>query len=139
MINKLGKDTMVTKESIFAEFKIAKEKDLKKSTTNEPYENCFTNRLKLLKSHKDAKQTNPGIYRNLDVKFDNLIAAYSSPVPVDYFYKSVFGKTYAEYKESVRVAELTELQKEKEDKRREKEKQELKKEKAEDVKEISIN
>jgi septin family protein len=130
---------MVTKEEIFAEFKIAKQKDLKKSTKDAPYENCFTNRLKLLKSHKDAKQTNPGVYRHLDVNFDSLITAYSSPVPVDYFYKSVFGKTYAEHKESVRVEDLTELQKEKEDKRREKEKQELKKEKAEDVKETSIN
>ena len=129
MINKLGKDTMVTKEEIFAEFKIAKQKDLNK----------LTKRLKLLKSHKDAKQTNPGVYRHLDVNFDSLITAYSSPVPVDYFYKSVFGKTYAQYKESVRVEDLTELQKEKEDKRREKEKQELKKEKAEDVKETSIN
>ena len=46
---------MMTKEQIFDEFKIAKEKDIAKSTTKPPYENVFTNRLNVLKSHRDAK------------------------------------------------------------------------------------
>ena len=73
---------MMTKEQIFEEFKVAKEKDIAKSTTNPPYENVFTNRLNLLKSHRDAKKSNPKSYRHLDINFDNLILAYSSPVPL---------------------------------------------------------
>ena len=38
---------MITKESIFKEFAIAKEKDIAKSTTKPPYENVFTNRIKV--------------------------------------------------------------------------------------------
>ena len=72
---------MMTKEQIFEEFKIAKEKDIAKSTTKPPYENVFTNRLNLLKSHRDAKKSNPKSYRHLDINFDNLILAYSAPVP----------------------------------------------------------
>ena len=79
---------MMTKEQIFEEFKVAKEKDIAKSTTNPPYENVFTNRLNLLK-FIDAKKSNPKSYRHLDINFDNLILAYSSPVPVDHFYKNV--------------------------------------------------
>ena len=63
---------MMTKEQIFEEFKVAKEKDIAKSTTNPPYENVFTNRLNLLKSHRDAKKSNPKSYRHLDINFDNL-------------------------------------------------------------------
>ena len=88
---------MMTKEQVFEEFKIAKQKDLQQSTQNEPYEDVFTNRLQLLNSHKVAKKSNPKMYRNLDINFDNLILAYSSPVPVDHFYKKVFGKTLSEY------------------------------------------
>ena len=89
---------MIDKQTIFEEFKIAKQKDLQQSTTNEPYEDCFTNRLQLLKSHKDAKKSNPKMYRHLDINFDNLILAYSSPVPVDYFYNRIFGMSLQEYK-----------------------------------------
>ena len=39
---------MITKESIFEEFKIAKEKDIEKSKTPPQYENVFTNRIKVL-------------------------------------------------------------------------------------------
>ena len=100
---------MMTKEQIFEEFKIAKEKDIAKSTTKPPYENVFTNRLNLLKSHRDAKKSNPKSYRHLDINFDNLILAYSAPVPVDHFYKKVFGKTLSEYE----IEELLILQKNK--------------------------
>jgi|TARA_B100000424_G_scaffold251253_1_gene226577 hypothetical protein len=99
---------MITKESIFKEFAIAKEKDIAKSTTKPPYENVFTNRIKVLESHRDAKKSNPNQYSNLDIKFDNLILAYKSPVPVDHFYKVVFGKTLAEYEHDKRVEEQKE-------------------------------
>ena len=58
---------MITKESIFEEFKIAKEKDIAKSKTPPPYENVFTNRIKVLESHRDAKKSHPNQYRNLDI------------------------------------------------------------------------
>ena len=106
---------MMTKEQIFEEFKVAKEKDIAKSTTNPPYENVFTNRLNLLKSHRDAKKSNPKSYRHLDINFDNLILAYSSPVPVDHFYQTVFNKTLSQYEHDKRIEELTEKQKEKEE------------------------
>ena len=60
------------KENLFKEFKIAKNKDLKKSK--------------------------PAIYEFLDINFDNLILAYEDKSPRDYFYKKVFGMTYAEKK-----------------------------------------
>ena len=40
---------MITKETIFEEFKIAKEKDIAKSKSKPPYENVFTNRIAVLK------------------------------------------------------------------------------------------
>ena len=122
---------MMTKEQIFDEFKIAKEKDIAKSKTKPPYENVFTNRIALLKSHRDAKKSHPNQYRHLDINFDRLILAYQSPVPVDHFYKIVFGKTLAEYEHDKRLAELTEKQKEREEEKRLKEK--------EDVKETTFN
>ena len=127
---------MIDKQTIFEEFKIAKQKDLQQSTTNEPYEDCFTNRLQLLKSHKDAKKSNPKMYRNLDINFDNLILAYSSPVPVDYFYNRIFGMSLHEYKYKKYVEEMTEKQKEKEEKLKKEEKEKLK---IEDVEEITFN
>ena len=123
---------MIDKQILFDEFKIAKQKDLQQSTTNEPYEDCFTNRLALLKSHKDAKKSNPKMYRNLDVNFDNLILAYSSQIPVDYFYKKVFGLTLQEYKYKKYVEEMTEKQKEKEEAKK-------KESQIEDVKEVTFN
>jgi hypothetical protein len=127
---------MIDKQTLFDEFKIAKQKDLQQSTTNEPYEDVFTNRLQLLNSHKVAKKSNPKLYRNLDVNFDNLILAYSSPVPVDHFYKKVFGLTLQEYKYKKYVEEMTEKQKEKEEKLKKEEKEKLK---IEDVEEITFN
>ena len=117
---------MFTKEQIFEEFSIAKEKDIAKSTKKPPYENCFTNRLKLLKSHSDAKKSNPRAYRHLDINFDNLILAYSAPVPVDHFYKTIFGKTLSEYEHDRRIADLTEKQKEREEAKKLKEKEDEK-------------
>jgi hypothetical protein len=127
---------MIDKQTIFEEFKIAKQKDLQQSTQNEPYEDVFTNRLQLLNSHKVAKKSNPKMYRNLDINFDNLILAYSSPVPVDHFYKKVFGLTLQEYKYKKYVEEMTEKQKEKEEKLKKEQKEKLK---IEDVEEITFN
>ena len=128
---------MIDKMTIFEEFKIAKQKDIAKSKTKPPYENVFTNRIALLKSHRDAKKSHPKSYRHLDINFDNLILAYSAPVPVDHFYKVVFGKTLAQYNESKRIEDMTELQKEKDQKRREREKNDEKKEK--NAEEVIIN
>ena len=49
---------MNTKQSIFKEFEIAKQKDIAKSKKPEPREEVFTNRLAVLKSHRDAKKSN---------------------------------------------------------------------------------
>ena len=38
---------MMTKEQVFDEFKIAKEKDIAKSKSKPPYENVFTNRQRV--------------------------------------------------------------------------------------------
>ena len=124
---------MITKETIFEEFKIAKQKDIAKSKTKPPYENVFTNRIAVLKSHIETKKSHPNQYRNIDINFDNLLLAYQSPVPVDHFYKVVFGKTLEQYEHDKRLQELTEKQLEKEE---EKKKKDLE---VEGVKEVSFN
>ena len=124
---------MITKETIFEEFKIAKQKDIAKSTNKPPYENMFTNRIAVLRSHADTKKTNPKMYRNLDINFDRLILAYQSPVPVDHFYKVVFGMTLKEYEHKKMIDEMTEKQKEREEEKKKKEKE------IEGVKEVTFN
>ena len=114
---------MMTKEQVFDEFNIAKNKDIAKSTSKPPYENVFTNRLNVLKSHRDAKKSHPKSYRHLDINFENLILAYSAPVPVDHFYKTIFNKTLSEYEHDKRLADLTEKQKEREEAKKLKEKE----------------
>ena len=117
---------MMTKEQVFDEFKIAKEKDIAKSKSKPPYENVFTNRLNVLRSHRDAKKSHPKSYRHLDINFDNLILAYSAPVPVDHVYKTVCGKTVSEDTQDKRTEDMTELQKEKEEAKKLKEKEDEK-------------
>ena len=117
---------MMTKEQIFDEFKIAKDKDIAKSTSKPPYENVFTNRLNVLRSHLDAKKSHPKSYRHLDINFENLILAYSAPVPVDHFYKTIFNKTLSEYEHDKRLADLTEKQKERQEAKKLKEKEDEK-------------
>ena len=117
---------MMTKEQVFDEFKIAKEKDIAKSKSKPPYENVFTNRLNVLRSHRDAKKSHPKSYRHLDINFDNLILAYSAPVPVDHFYKTIFNKTLSEYEHDKRLADLTEKQKERQEAKKLKEKEDEK-------------
>ena len=116
----------MTKEQIFDEFKIAKEKDIAKSTSKPPYENVFTNRLNVLRSHRDAKKSHPKSYRHLDINFENLILAYSAPVPVDHFYKTIFNKTLSEYEHDKRLADLTEKQKERQEAKKLKDKEDEK-------------
>jgi len=116
----------MTKEQIFDEFKIAKDKDIAKSTSKPPYENVFTNRLNVLRSHRDAKKSHPKSYRHLDINFENLILAYSAPVPVDHFYKTIFNKTLSEYEHDKRLADLTEKQKERQEAKKLKEKEDEK-------------
>ena len=124
---------MIDKQILFDEFKIAKEKDLQQSTKSQPYEDVFTNRLQLLNSHKVAKKSNPKMYRHLDVNFDNLILAYYSPVPVDHFYKKVFGMSLQEYKYKKHLEEMTEKQKEKEELKKKELKEKLKLENDEEI------
>ena len=115
---------MITKEIIFEEFKIARDRDLKLTKDKE----VFKNRIELLKSHKVAAKEHPSQYRNLDINWDNLIIAWSSPNPTDYFYKSVFGLTYGEYVHKKKLEEEAEKNAEK-----------IQKEKDKNAKEVVIN
>ena len=83
-----------SKETLFAEFEVAKSKDIKAGKGDE--NKVHTNRIQFCKDHVALKQTNPEYYDGVDVNFTNLLLAYQSPNPRDHFYKSVFGKTYAE-------------------------------------------
>ena len=86
------------KENIYKEFDVAKQKDIElsdKKTLEEKENDIHTNRLQFCKEHKELNEKNPGLY-DVDIKWDSLITAYSSPSPRDHFYKSVFGRTYAE-------------------------------------------
>ena len=78
------------KDNLFKEFEVAKEKDLKVG------KNTYTNRIQFLKEHRDLQKKKPSIYEFVDIKWDNLILAYENESPRDYFYKKVFGMTYAE-------------------------------------------
>jgi len=89
------------KDTLFKEFKDAKEKDIALSTKKllEDKENdIYTNRILFFKDHIKNKSINPKTYDNLDINFDALLKAYESENPRDYFYKSVFGKTYNQKK-----------------------------------------
>ena len=86
------------KENIYKEFDVAKQKDIElsdKKTIEEKENDIHTNRLQFCKDHKELNEKDPGLY-DVDIKWDSLITAYSSPNPRDHFYKSVFGRTYAE-------------------------------------------
>ena len=85
----------ITKEMIFDQFKDATKKDQKKK------KETFTNRIEFLKTLKDDVQKNP---KNFDIsttqqQFQNLIDDWSSPKPIDAFYKRVFNMTFAEKKQ----------------------------------------
>ena len=85
----------ITKEMIFDQFKDAAKKDQSKK------KETFTNRIEFLKTLKDDIQKNP---KNFDIsttqqQFQNLIDDWSSPKPIDAFYKRVFNMTFAEKKQ----------------------------------------
>lgn len=85
------------KDNLFKEFEVAKQKDIKLSkakTQDEKENDYFTNRIQFMKDHIELKKTNPDYYEFLDIKFDNLLTAYESVNPRDYFYNVVFGVTY---------------------------------------------
>ena len=89
------------KENLFKEFEVAKQKDFKlsKKQKQDDIENdYFTNRIQFMKDHIELKKTNPDYYEFLDINFDNLLKAYESVNPRDYFYTTVFGVTYAQKK-----------------------------------------
>ena len=80
---------------IFDQFKDATKKDQSKKRET------FTNRIEFLKTLKDDVQKNP---KNFDIsttqqQFQNLIDDWSSPKPIDAFYKRIFGMTFAEKKQ----------------------------------------
>lgn len=94
------------KESIFAEFKAAKEKDAKlsKKKTQEERENdVYKNRIALLKEYIKLEAEMPEVFSEVDINFQKLLNLYLTPNPRDAFYMAFFGKTYAEKREESRV------------------------------------
>jgi hypothetical protein len=93
----------ITKEMIFEQFKDATKKDQSKK------KETFTNRIEFLKTLKDDVQKNP---KNFDIsttqqQFQNLIDDWSSPKPIDAFYKRVFNMTFAEKKQQEEIEYFT--------------------------------
>ena len=78
------------KENLFAEFEVAKSKDLKGKKEK------YDNRIQFFKDHIELRKTNPQYYDGVDINLTNLLEAWSAPNPRDHFYMKVFGKTYAE-------------------------------------------
>ena len=72
---------MMTKEMIYEEFNIVKNKDAKKK------KNDYAHTIAYLQGHADAKREHPNQYRHLDINFDNLIKMYQSGDPEMYMYK----------------------------------------------------
>ena len=88
---------------IFDQFKDAAKKDQKKK------KETFTNRIEFLKTLKDDIQKNP---KNFDIsptqqQLQNLIDDWSSPKPIDAFYKRVFNMTFAEKKQQEEIEYFT--------------------------------
>ena len=88
---------------IFDQFKDAAKKDQSKK------KETFTNRIEFLKTLKDDIQKNP---RNFDIsisqqQLQNLIDDWSSPKPIDAFYKRVFNMTFAEKKQQEELEYFT--------------------------------
>ena len=75
------------KDMLMAEFKIAKDKDIKLGKGND--NKNHTNRIKFLKEMIELEKQSPEV-------FNNLLLAYQSPNPRDHFYKVVFGKGFFE-------------------------------------------
>jgi hypothetical protein len=87
------------KETLFREFKDAKAKDVALSTKKKLEDreiDVYVNRIQFFKDHIRNKTLNPKVYDLLDINFHELLLAYESDSPRDYFYMSVFGKNYAQ-------------------------------------------
>ena len=100
------------KDTLFREFKDAKQKDINLSTKKKLEDkevDIYVNRIQFFKDHIRNKTLNPKVYDLLDINFEELLKAYESENPRDYFYTSVFDMTYAEKK----YAEELELDNEK--------------------------
>ena len=78
------------KENLFAEFEVAKSKDLKGKKEK------YDNRIQFFKDHIELRKNHPEYYDGVDINFTNLLEAWSAPNPRDHFYLKVFGKTFAE-------------------------------------------
>jgi len=78
------------KNNLTIEFKDAEKKDMKGKKEK------FTNRIQYCKDHIELKEKHPEYYEDVKINFDSLLTAYSSPSPIDHFYKTVFGMTYSE-------------------------------------------
>ena len=74
---------MMTIEMIYEEFNIVKNKDAKKK------KNDYAHTIAYLQGHADAKKEHPSQYRNIRIKFDNLIKMYASGDPDMYNYKKL--------------------------------------------------
>ena len=79
-----------SKETLNAEFSVAKSKDTKGK------KEIYDNRIQFLKDHIELKKNKPQYYEGVEIKFSNLLSAYLQVNPIDAFYKVGFGKTYAE-------------------------------------------
>tara|TARA_Y200000002_G_C22606251_1_gene631745 strand:- start:308 stop:604 length:297 start_codon:yes stop_codon:yes gene_type:complete len=79
-----------SKETLFAEFDVAKSKDAKLKKDK------YKNRVQFFKDHVELQKDHPEYYDGLDINFTNLLEAWSSSNPRDHFYRKVFGKSYAE-------------------------------------------
>jgi hypothetical protein len=97
-MSKSNSTVIYNKDNIYKEFNVAKNKDIElsdKKTQDEKENDIHTNRLQFCKEHLELSTNDPGLY-DCDIKWESLITAYSSEQPRDHFYKSVFGRTYAE-------------------------------------------
>ena len=87
------------KDTLFKEFKDAKSKDValsKKKKLEDKEIDIYVNRIQFFKDHIRNNTLNPKVYDLLDINFHELLLAYESDSPRDYFYMSVFGKNYAQ-------------------------------------------
>jgi len=90
-----------TKEELFKEFAVAKEKDIAlsdKPTLEEKELDVYKNRIQFFYDHIALKDKHPEYYSEVDVKFDKLLKLYETENPRDAFYMSFFGMTYAQKK-----------------------------------------
>ena len=87
------------KDTLFREFRDAKQKDIllsKKKKLEDKEVDIYTNRIQFFKDHIKNQSIHPRVYENLDINFNELLTAYESENPRDYFYMSVFGKSYTQ-------------------------------------------